>query len=103
MYEKSRTKRNSFLSHLGFGKSNRKTHTSIDTSSSQFREGADSPAQQMFKNAHDVEVKQSLVVDGLAAKVEECKRRVSHWHCRLIMLYSRRTITTETDFKRHRI
>jgi hypothetical protein len=58
-------KRNSFKSYFGFGKSNQKANI-------------DSPATQMFKRAHEAEVKQGLLVDDLTAKVEELKREVDN-------------------------
>ena len=77
-------KRNSFKSYFGFGKSNQKAnidHSPADVSASGSRisrTGDDSPATQMFKRAHEAEVKQGFVVDDLTAKVEELKREVDN-------------------------
>jgi len=62
LFETSK-KRNSFKFHFGFGKSNRMAHV------------GHSPVTEMFKRAHEAEVKQELVVNDLVVKVEEFKHK----------------------------
>ncbi|KIM82388.1 hypothetical protein PILCRDRAFT_461047 [Piloderma croceum F 1598] len=70
LFEKSRTKRNSFTSYFGFGKSNRKSGSPADASGS-----ADSPVTEKFRKAHEAEMKQGIIVESLAANIEEVRRK----------------------------
>jgi len=88
LFEASRTKRNSFMSHFGFGKSNRKAHIKLSTNDANGSTHAtmsnspienDSPVTEKFKRAHEAEVKQELLVDSLAARVEGFKHKVNCW------------------------
>jgi hypothetical protein len=82
LFEKSRTKRNSFTSYFGFGKSNRKAGSLVDASgstrvtTSHSSIEADPPATEKFRKAHEAETKQGLIVESLAAKIEEVRRKV---------------------------
>jgi len=84
LFEKSRTKRNSFTSYFGFGKSNRKAGSLVDASgntrvtTSHSSTEANSPAIEKFRKAHEAEMKQELIVESLVAKVEEVRRKVHY-------------------------
>src|ERR1700728_568551 len=77
LFETSRKKRNSFKSHFGFGKSKRKTH--IGSPADANESASNSPVTEMFKRAHEEEVKQGRLVNDLVAKVEEFKHKVNCW------------------------
>lgn len=84
LFEKSRTKRNSFTSYFNFGKSNRKGGSPADASgnarvtASHSSTEPDSPATEKFRKAHEAEMKQGLIVESLAANIDEVRRKV---HC----------------------
>lgn len=73
-----------FTSYFSFGKSNRKANppdasgmaASVNSSHSPME--VDLPATEMFKRAHKAEVRQGLLVDSLAAKVETFKDKVNY-------------------------
>jgi len=84
LYEKSRTKQKSFKSYFGFGKSNRKasiSNSAVEASetaavtTSQSHIMGSSPAMEAFNRAHEAEEQQARLVEDLAAKVDEFKRK----------------------------